>query len=78
VVGLERWAFLTTHPARRDSFFLEKTWGSKQIDEPLWQYDILTTRQPGAKHAPLYFLSALLFGADMMRVHDALQIPVWM
>lgn len=59
-------------------FFLEKTWGSKQIDEALWQYDILTTRQPGAKHAPLYFLSALLFSADIMRVYDTLQTPTWL
>jgi pimeloyl-ACP methyl ester carboxylesterase len=59
-------------------FFLEKTWGSKHIDEALWQYDILTTRQPGAKHAPLYFLSALLFSADIMHVYDALTLPTWL
>jgi pimeloyl-ACP methyl ester carboxylesterase len=59
-------------------FFLEKTWGSKRIDEALFQYDILTTQQPGAKHAPLYFLSALLFSADIMRVYDALNLPVWL
>lgn len=59
-------------------FFLEKTWGSKQIDEALFQYDILTTRQPGAKQAPLYFLSALLFSADIMHVYDALKLPTWL
>ena len=59
-------------------FFLEKTWGSKQIDEALFQYDIITTRQPGAKHAPLYFLSALLFSADIMHVYDALNVPTWL
>lgn len=59
-------------------FFLEKTWGSQQIDEALFQYDILTTRQPGAKHAPLYFLSALLFSADIMHVYDALKMPTWL
>lgn len=59
-------------------FFLEKTWGSKHIDEALWQYDIATTRQPGAKHAPFYFLSALLFSADIMHVYDALKMPVWL
>ncbi len=59
-------------------FFLEKTWGSKQIDETLFQYDLLTTKQPGAKHAPLYFLSALLFSADIMHVYDALKVPTWL
>ncbi len=59
-------------------FFLQKTWGSKQIDEALFQYDIATTRQPGAKHAPLYFLSALLFSADIMHVYDALKMPTWL
>ena len=59
-------------------FFLEKTWGAKQIDEAVFDYAFLTTRQPGAKHAPLYFLSALLFSADIMRVYHALQTPVWL
>ena len=59
-------------------FFLQKTWGSKQIDEPLLAYDVLTTRQPGALHAPLYFLSALLFSNDSMRLYDVLSPPVWM
>lgn len=59
-------------------FFLEKTWGSKLIDEGVFDYAVVTTRQPGAKYAPLYFLSALLFSADIMRVYDALQTPVWL
>lgn len=59
-------------------FFLEKTWGSKQIDEALFQYDIATSRHPGAKHAPLYFLSALLFSADIVQVYDELKLPTWL
>ena len=59
-------------------YFLEKTWGSKQIDEDLWRYDVLTTRQPGAHHAPLHFLSAGLFSADINNLYDQLQMPVWM
>ena len=31
-------------------FFLQRTFGSKTIDEGLWQCDLLTTRQPGARH----------------------------
>jgi pimeloyl-ACP methyl ester carboxylesterase len=68
---------LLTSP-RSIRFFLEKTWGSKRIDEGLWQYDCITTRQPGARHAPFYFVSGYLFGNDIRRVYDALTQPVWM
>jgi pimeloyl-ACP methyl ester carboxylesterase len=59
-------------------YFLEKTWGSRQIDEGLWQYDLLSARQPGAHHAPLYFLSAILFSADINTLYEQLGMPVWM
>jgi pimeloyl-ACP methyl ester carboxylesterase len=58
-------------------YFLQRTWGSKNIDEDLWRYDVLTTRQPGAKHAPLYFLSAHLFAADITTLYEMLTCPVW-
>lgn len=59
-------------------YFLEKTWGSKTIDEGLWAYDVLTTQQPGAKFAPLHFVSANLFSADVNTLYDGLTQPVWM
>ncbi|MES2716643.1 MAG: alpha/beta hydrolase [Pseudomonadota bacterium] len=59
-------------------YFLQRTWGAKAIDEGLWQYDLLTTRQPGAEHAPLHFLSAGLFSADIHTVYERLAMPVWM
>lgn len=59
-------------------YFLGRTWGSKAIDERLWAYDLLTTRAPGAEHAPLHFLSANLFSADIHTVYERLQMPVWM
>ncbi|MFZ5558561.1 MAG: alpha/beta fold hydrolase [Pseudomonadota bacterium] len=59
-------------------FFLEKTWGTKAIDEGLWAYDCITTRQPGARHAPFWFVSGYLFSGDIARVYDALRHPVWM
>ena len=59
-------------------YFLCRTWGSKQIDEVLWAYDVLTTRAPGAEHAPLHFLSANLFSADIHTVYERLEMPVWM
>ncbi len=59
-------------------YFLVRTWGSKNIDEALWAYDVLTTRAAGAEHAPLHFLSANLFSADIHTVYEKLQMPVWM
>ena len=58
-------------------YFLERTWGSKQIDESLWRYDLATTRQPGAEHAPLYFLSAYLFSKDINTLYEAIDCRVW-
>ena len=59
-------------------YFLRRTWGSKQIDEVLWAYDVQTTQAPGAEHAPLHFLSANLFSADIHTVYERLAMPVWM
>jgi pimeloyl-ACP methyl ester carboxylesterase len=58
-------------------YFLERSWGSKAIDEPLWAYDLLSAAQPGAPFAPLYFLSADLFSADIHTVYEQLHMPVW-
>ena len=72
--GLYRW--LTKRSVIR--YFLKKTWGSSNIDEGLLDYDVLTTRQPGAKFAPYWFVSAHLFSADITRVYQSLAMPVWM
>ncbi len=58
-------------------YFLERTWGSKAIDETMWAYAQQTAQHPGARHAPLYFLSAHLFSADIHTVYEALTQPVW-
>jgi pimeloyl-ACP methyl ester carboxylesterase len=58
--------------------FLNKTWGSANIDEGLLEYDYLTTHQPGAQHAPYYFVSGFLFSKDMPRIYNSLTLPVWM
>jgi pimeloyl-ACP methyl ester carboxylesterase len=59
-------------------YFLGRTWGSKAIDEQLWAYDVLTARLPGSEHAPLYFLAAGLFSADILSVYESLSQPVWL
>lgn len=67
---------LTTRASVR--FFLEKTWGAKDIDTGLLEYDLLTTRQPGAHHAVYWFVSGFLFSADITSVYERLAMPVWM
>jgi pimeloyl-ACP methyl ester carboxylesterase len=59
-------------------YFLQRTWGSKQIDRRLWACDVEMARAPGAWYAPLYFLSAGLFSADIHTVYERLTMPVWM
>ena len=59
-------------------YFLRKTWGSPDIDEGLAEYDYLTTHQPGAQHAPYYFVSGFLFSQDIQRIYQSLTLPVWM
>jgi pimeloyl-ACP methyl ester carboxylesterase len=59
-------------------YFLQRTWGRKAIDETLWAYDVLTAQQPGARFAPLHFLSGGLFSGDMHNLYEELAQPVWM
>jgi pimeloyl-ACP methyl ester carboxylesterase len=58
-------------------YFLRRTWGSRTIDEDLWRYAVITTRQPGARHAPFRFVSAYLFSRDIHTVFKAVNCPVW-
>jgi pimeloyl-ACP methyl ester carboxylesterase len=59
-------------------YFLQKTWGSKDIDEGLLEYDYVTTHQPGAENAPYYFVSGYLFSVDAINLYRSLAMPVWM
>lgn len=59
-------------------YFLRRTWGSNDIDEILWAHDVVSARADGAHHAPLHFLSAQLFSADIHTVYEQLALPVWM
>ena len=58
-------------------YFLQRTWGSRAIDEGMLDYDYLTTRPAGAEYAPLHFLSGYLFSGDSGTVYRALTQPVW-
>ncbi len=58
-------------------YFLRRTWGSDAIDETMWADAVAAARAPGAHHAPLRFLSAGLFSADVLALYEALACPVW-
>ena len=66
---------LVSRPSMR--FFLQKTWGSRRIDEGLFAYDRLTAHQPGAEHVVWSFLSGFLFPGDASRLYQRLTLPVW-
>jgi pimeloyl-ACP methyl ester carboxylesterase len=59
-------------------YFLERTFGSKAVDDELVEYAWQTTHQPGAQHAPYAFLSGRLFSADIRNVYERLDLPVWL
>lgn len=59
-------------------YFLRRTWGAQDIDEALWAYCTRTAQVPGAEFAPLHFLAADLFSADIHTVYEQLAMPVWM
>jgi len=68
---------LTSRPSMR--YFLAKTFGSSDaIDQGLLDYDYRTAHQPGAQHAPYAFISGLLFSADINRVYESLDMPVFL
>ena len=67
---------LVSRPSMR--FFLEKTFGSKAIDEGLFEYDYASAHQPGAEHAPYCFIGGHLFPTDSTSLYEALRLPVWM
>jgi pimeloyl-ACP methyl ester carboxylesterase len=58
--------------------FLERTWGSRHIDEALLAYNLLTVKQPGARHAPYAFVGGALFTRGVAHLYAQLKQPVWM
>lgn len=67
---------LVSRPSLR--FFLQKTWGSRAIDEGLLEYDYRSSHQPGAEFAPFSFVSGFLFSRDALQLYKELTRPVIM
>lgn len=59
------------------AYFMRRTFGSRVVDEALIDYAWRTAQQPGARHAPLAFLSGRLFSTDVRALYERLELPVW-
>ena len=59
-------------------YFLEKTFGGKDVEPGLVDYAYRSAHQPGARHAPWSFLSGYLFSADAAGLYRRLSQPVWL
>lgn len=57
------------------NYFLEKSFHGP-VDEGLAAYGYLTTHQPGARYAPLYFVSGRLFTPNVREeIYEKLELP---
>lgn len=72
-VGTPLYALLRTRPSIH--YFLSKLFRGP-VNQGLIEYSLETSRQPGAKYAPLYFISGLLFTPDASReLYSKLRVP---
>lgn len=58
-------------------YFLKRTWGSMDIDQQLLEYNVVSACQPGARFAPLAFVSGALFTPGIANLYARLPQPVW-
>ena len=64
---------LASRPAIRRQ--LKKSFAG-EVDADLAEYGFLSAHQPGARHAPFYFLSGHLFTPEIRRVYAKISAPV--
>lgn len=58
-------------------YFLQRTFGRKDVPEDLVAYDRRTARQPGAERAPFAFLAGELFARDVRDLYEDLELPIY-
>jgi pimeloyl-ACP methyl ester carboxylesterase len=75
--SIGRWLFHNLTRRSVIAYFLRRTWGSRNIDVGLLDYDYRVTRPAGAEHAPLRFLTGFLFSGDSGTLYRSLSQPVW-
>ena len=75
-VGEPVYRLLTTPGSMR--WFLERAWGSPVIDEPLFAYEQITARHPGARYAAAAFIAGALFTEGIAECYARIVAPVWL
>ncbi len=76
--GLSQALFALLTSRASIAYFLRRTFGSDRVDPGLVDYAYLTSHRPGARHAPLRFLSGYLFSGDAFTLYESLRLPVWL
>jgi pimeloyl-ACP methyl ester carboxylesterase len=73
-VGRALYRLFTTRPSIR--WFLARTWGTRHFDEALLAQGYAHARVPGARFAPLAFMSGALFTRGIVACYSKLDLPV--
>lgn len=72
--GLPLYDLIVTRPSIR--YFLEKSFVGP-VPQDMIDYDYATAHQPGAQHAPLYFISGKLFTPGILPAfYERLELPI--
>lgn len=74
-IGQPLFDALTSRASMR--WFLGRTFGSKDIDETLFEHSHASARAPGARFAPLAFVAGSLFTRGVARLYEQLPVPLW-
>lgn len=74
-VGRGLYWLLTTRPSI--SWFLARSWGTREFDPSLLMHGKQCAALPGAEHAPLDFVAGALFTRGVVERYRALPLPVW-
>lgn len=74
-VGAKIFDALTSKVSIR--YFLQRTFGRKDVPEEMVEYDWASAKQPGARYAPFAFLSGKLFAADVRDLYEGLMLPTY-
>ncbi len=56
---------------------LQSTFGTRFVDDDLFDHALATTRDPGARFAPFKALTGQLYSPDILKVYGQLSQPVW-
>lgn len=74
-LGSQLYRLLTTQTSMR--WFLSRAWGTTDFSPALLEHGRMCAALPGARYAPLDFVSGALFTRGVIERYRALQMPLW-